>query len=391
MPRKSSTDPIVIGVYGTGEIPVKQVKALLADHCDGKTVEFLVPILPPVTKPVAAVLDFAADADLSTTVVLTQSTSDDDSLSDLLRDVGSEVVVKTNESVGTKLVDMLEKDGGELAIFWSDDDSGLHVTCQKAADAGVPVRSFDDGLALVTFEVSDTAAPDTEPLDETDQEGEGAEPADAGVPAEAEAEAYEPYTRKELEAFAAADDLDGLKDILKDLGEDLVPRQRTNTIIERILTAQERVAAEMAGVDTEAGIQDDMSDELKEKFRAANVANAEPPAEVEAVDTEALAKAVAEQIADTLLPRIEALEATVGGLDDATKDYALEADLAAAKDAWEGAVEQLTDAVKTLQATLAGHPSIEPPEDEGDDAQVIQLPAASAKKRLPAKRTPRGS
>lgn len=362
MPRKSS-NITTIGVFGSGEVPPREVAALLDEFLAGKRVTFELAVTAPLNTTIHHVAQYLIDQDVPFNTITDQASTNDRDVKVVLAE-GENDPPLTVKTPGIELVKILDDaSSAELLVLWDDDDLVLQQVCANAQAAGIPVFDLTAGCTDVVFELSDEEDPDEDleakddlhpedtsependrPLspavaeafaaaaeaaaleEEEDQEEAATDAAiiDAGVPEARGANDVAPYTKEELETFptSAGPGKDSLKVIAEeDFGLELYPRIRRKTIISMILEAQGRVAANPPG---EQAL--DVVEEVVEE--------AEPTVTV-ITGSAPLAAPSAEEIAQALAPTIQQ------GMDQAVAGL-------------QGNVDQLTEAVTVFTEKVAG-------------------------------------
>lgn len=366
MPRKSSSIT-TIGVIGSGEVPPREVAALLDEFLAGKRVTFELAVTAPLNTTVHHVAQYLIGQDIPFNTITNQASTSDRDVKVVLDEGENDppLIVKTP---GIELVKILEDaPSAELLVLWDDDDLVLQQVCASAQAAGVPVFDLTAGCTDVVFELSDEEDPDEDleaqddphpedttetendrplspavaeafqavaeaaALEEEEDQAEAAIDAaiiDAGAPEARGADDVAPYTREELDTFptTAGPGKDSLKVIAEeDFGLELYPRIRRKTIIGMILEAQGRSAANPPGEPAPVVVEE-------------VVEEADPPVTVITGSEHLSAPLVApsaEEIAEALAPILQQeMDRAVAGL--------------------QGHVDQLTEAVTAFTEKVAG-------------------------------------
>lgn len=246
-------------VLGDGELPGKELDALLADMSAKASKAddpfwFLVQGKAEPTATDQRMVKWLIDKDIYYEMI------SDGSESDLYEKYQKKHTVKR---LAPKVVSLMQEtpDADEeaklLALFASDDpdaeeDRWLNDVIQAVADAEFKVLAMNDGMQEIKVVTTDDE-------DETEEEPvaevvpmKNASKKAAAKPEEPEEEmgsANGGYTREQLEEL----DLDGLKAVAAKLGIELAPRTRMATYIEAILGNSKDEEVEVTDVDVPSG------------------------------------------------------------------------------------------------------------------------------------------
>jgi hypothetical protein len=352
MPRKSQTKPLTLGFVGSGEVSEKETKALLDDFIgEREDVTFVVPVTEEgFTDTIEAVLDYATENDIAIEIVTNEASAKKRAFGKYIK-----AAKKTYKVAGaaSKVVTVLaSKDGGqaELVTIWDDDDTDLEKACNKALDAELVVRDLSSGLEPVEFETDDDSSEDDSSEDESEVD-ESEAPADDESQDDDDDDA--PYTRDEL-IEAGEKDRKVLIAIAEDFDIEVPPRTRINTIVDKILAAQEAESDDEVEDATE-----DETEVLDEK--SGTTVNVEDLAEH-------VAAAVVERLRVLLQPVLESVKAIDEG------------DIPGELSAVEERLERLERAVEQLGERLSGGASSSDEEPEPDE-EPEETPKTTGKRR----------
>lgn len=249
----AKSNGVTLGIIGTGEASPEAVCALLDDLLTAADNEgsFILPVTRDhFTDTIAVVADWLIDSKIPFDAVTDDESANARNLKKYLQAAETTHNVK---GIPLKMTNLLEKaDDGRLLVLWNDDDGECYDALERASKKGV--KAFDLTNALDELEFGEP--------DETGTWPTFLSPGD---------DAYQPYTREELEDM----EFDALKQIVQDFRDngfepDIPPRSRSKTYIEQILLMQD--AAPDEGTPEEVALAEAAGEEI---FKEAMAAKAE--------------------------------------------------------------------------------------------------------------------